>query len=381
MKLDVLTLRDRDAWTRTIDHCAPYDFYHLPGYHALAEEASEGTAHLFVGTDGGHTIALPLLLRDVQGHGPADGAGWRDATSVYGYPGPLCSPLEIPEGVRREFQAALVRQLHELRVVTVFSRLHPLFPQRELLAGLGEFAVSRTVSIDLTLPPDVQRSRFRMSDRTRINRLRREGLICTRDSDGSYLEDFLRIYHETMRRVRAAERHFFPRTYFEDLQRALGSRLHLFVCLQEGRAICAGLFVACHGILQYHLGGTLDAALPSAPMKLLLDEVRLWGTDQGLSVLHLGGGTTSDPDDPLLHFKKGFSDRTHEFATWRWVVNPDVYQRLCSEKDRRDEEHQLRPTNPSFFPGYRAPTAPRIALDPASGTAEALTITTPGGRP
>jgi hypothetical protein len=184
-----------------------------------------------------------------------------------------------------------------------------------------------------------------------------------------------------MRRVRAAERYFFPRTYFEDLQRALGSRLHLFVCLHEGRAICAGLFVACHGILQYHLGGTLDAALPSAPMKLLLDEVRLWGTDQGLRVLHLGGGTTSDPDDPLLHFKKGFSDRTHEFATWRWVVNPDVYQRLCSEKDRRDEEHQLRPTNPSFFPAYRAPTASRTALDPASGTAEALTVTTPGDRP
>jgi hypothetical protein len=249
-----------------------------------------------------------------------------------------------------------------MRIVTVFSRLHPLFPQRPLLAGLGEFATSQTVSIDLTLPLDVQRSKIRRTDRTRINRLVREGVICTRDLGWSHMEDFLHIYYETMRRVGAAKRYFFPRTYFEGLRKALGPRLHLFVCLKEGLAVCASLFVACHGILQYHLGGTLDAALAFTPMKLLIDQARLWGTARGMRVLHLGGGTTADPDDPLLHFKKAFSDRTHEFAAWRWVVNPEVYERLCADKVRRDEAHQLRSVNPHFFPAYRGPSAPDAGL-------------------
>ena len=118
---------------------------------------------------------------------------------------------------------------------------------------------------------------------------------------------------------------FFSPAYFERFREALDSRLHLFVCLLEHRPVCAGLFVACNGILQFHPGGTLSEALQRAPMKLLIDEVRLWGTSQRMRIFHLGGGAT-----PLLHFKKGFSDRTHELSVWRWVLFPEVYQRLCT---------------------------------------------------
>jgi hypothetical protein len=359
--VEVFTVRQVGGWMSALEQCAPYDFHHLPAYHALAEEQGEGAARLFLYSEGAYRIALPLLLRDLDGlwPGPSPAAGCRDATSVYGYAGPVCSHPGIPDAVVCRFQTALRGWLGDLRVVNVFSRLHALLPQRALLAGLGEFAVSRTVSIDLTLPPTVQRSAIRRSFREAINRLRRNGLTCVEDADGSYLEEFCRIYHETMRRVGAAERYFFPLSYFERLREGLGSRLHLFVCLRAGKAVCAGLFVACHGILQYHLGGTLDDALNLAPMKLLIDEVRLWATGQGLRVLHLGGGTTASPEDPLLFFKQGFSDRSHEFAAWRWVVVPEVHQRLCEEKVRWNEQHGLRPTVPHFFPAYRCPCVPR----------------------
>ena len=206
--------------------------------------------------------------------------------------------------------------------MSVFSRLHPLFVQRPLLTGLGNFAVSQTVAIDLTLSAVAQRSLFRRDHRRQINRLRRSDVTCVQDAERAYLGEFRSIYYETMRRVGAAERYFFPATYFDRLAQALGSRLRHFVCFQDNRAILAGLFVVCQGILQYHLGGTRDAALALAPLKLLLDEVRLWATDQGLRVFHLGGGATRQPDDSLLFFKKGFSDRTHEFAAWRGSCSP-----------------------------------------------------------
>ena len=200
--IDVLTTREGGSWMKVLERCVTYDFYHLPQYHVLAEEAGEGEAQMFFYTEGDYAIALPLLLRTVEGARFSEPAGtcWRDATSVYGYAGPLCSHPDIPNAVARNFRSALQERLLELRVVAVFSRLHPLFSQHALLTGIGECRVlAHTVSIDLTLTPEVQHSRFRKNHKEGINRLRRLGMSCMHDRDGQYLEDFIRIYHQTMR--------------------------------------------------------------------------------------------------------------------------------------------------------------------------------------
>jgi hypothetical protein len=338
-----------------------YDFYLLPEYHALAEEQGEGDARLFVYTQDEYTLALPLLLRSLEGVPGFNGKGkgWKDATSVYGYAGPVASRADVPAEVIRRFQAAVHGQLRELGVVSVFSRLHPLLPQAHLLAGLGECkTLARTVSIDLTRPPEVQRSLYRKNHREGVNRLRRSGISCDRDDSPEALDEFVALYHETMRRVGAADAYFFPRSYFDNLRRRLGPRVNLFVCRREGRIISGGIYIECDGIVQYHLGGTLTEHLKLAPMKLLTDEVRLWGTAQGLKTFHLGGGATSQPDDSLLHFKMGFSDCLHQFAVWRWVLYPEVYQQLCQDRGRWNDSHGLRPALPEYFPEYRTPTVP-----------------------
>jgi hypothetical protein len=167
-----------------------------------------------------------------------------------------------------------------------------------------------------------------------------------------------------MQRVGAQQAYFLPRDYFTSLRAALGERLSLFVCRQDGRTIGAGLFIECNGILQYHLGGTSTRALKLAPMKLLVDETRQWATARGLRVYHLGGGTTARPDDPLLHFKTGFSDRTHEFAVWRWLLAPDTFRRLCEEKSRWNARRGLEIANATYFPAYRAATTPTALPTP-----------------
>jgi hypothetical protein len=363
-QVEVFTTKQAGGWTAVLEQCPAHDFYHLPAYHALAEEQGEGDARLFAFTEDAYRVALPLLLRGLDGlwPGPSAAPGARDATSVYGYAGPVCSHADVPADVVGRFQAALRGWLGDLRVVNVFSRLHPLLPQRALLAGLGDYAVNRqTVTIDLTVSPEAQRAGMRRRFREALNRLRRSGLDCVHDAESSRLDDFCGIYHETMRRVGAAERYFFPRSYFERLREVLGSRLHLFFIRREGKAVCGGLFVVCAGILQYHLGGTLDEALPLAPMKLLIDEVRRWALGQGLRLFHLGGGATASPADPLLYFKQGFSDRCDEFVAWQWVVLPDLHERLCDEKASRDEQEGLVPALAHYFPAYRCPCTPQQA--------------------
>ena len=356
----VLQTAQEQEWNGVLARVAQHDFYHLAAYHRLAEERGEGAAHLFAYHDGDYTIALPLLLRPLEADG---GVAWRDATSVYGYAGPLASHAGMPAAVLHGFQEALKKALAERRVVAVFSRLHPLLPQPAMLAGLGECRPEgATVSIDLALPPEVQRAQYRAAFRTRINRHRREGLVCLRDGDKRHLPEFTGIYHQTMRRVNAHRSYFFEPEYFTRLASGLGPALELFVVTFNGAVIAGGLFTICDGIVQYHLGGTCDDFLKLAPMLFLIDTVRLWANERGARVLHLGGGVGSK-EDSLFHFKAGFSDRRHSFSTWRWVLDPDAYRELCDRHTRRNLEQGVRWTSPDYFPQYRCPTAPEETPD------------------
>jgi lipid II:glycine glycyltransferase (peptidoglycan interpeptide bridge formation enzyme) len=132
--------------------------------------------------------------------------------------------------------------------------------------------------------------------------------------------------------------------------------IQLFVCLLEGKVICGGLFILCDGIVQYHLSGTLGEFLELAPMKLLLDTVRLWANERKGRVLHLGGGVGAQ-EDSLFEFKAGFSDRRHEFAVWRWMLLPKIYDQLCQERRRWNSRNGFNSVATDYFPAYRCSTA------------------------
>ena len=353
----VIHAHEEDEWLEVLARTAQHDFYHLPQYHRVEEERSGGVAHLFAYREGEYVIALPVLLRPVDASAPE---GWKDATSVYGYGGAVASHKAMPEEVVRNFRAALKEAFTERRVVAAFSRLHPLLPQSDLFAGLGECRIhGQAVSVDLTLPPEVQRAQYRSVNKTRINKLRREGVVCVRDETKRHLPEFISIYRETMRRVNADGSYFFGDDYFTRLTEELGDKLHLFVAMVGETVAAAGLFVLCDGIIQYHLSGTRDHFLGVSPMTLMLHTVRLWGNEIGARVLYLGGGVGSR-NDSLFHFKAGFSNCRHYFGTWRWLVAPEIYRELCEERRRRDERDGLAAVSADFFPAYRCPSAPRV---------------------
>ncbi len=351
----VLTTRQAGEWQRVIERAVQHDFYFPPGYHALAEQRGEGSALLVVHEQAGYTLSLPLLLRPVDENDPH---GWQDATSVYGYAGPLASHAHVPEAIVRGFHATIADALAERRVIAAFSRLHPLIPQRELLAAIGEFRPNgHTVAIDLTLSAESQWAQFAPTCRWRINRLRREGTLCLRDGEKKNLPEFVEIYHETMRRVNAQRSYFFDASYFTALADGLGDKLQLFVAMSGERIAAGGLFTICDGIVQYHLGGTRDEFLKLSPTGLMFDTVRQWAKEKGAHTLHLGGGVGSR-EDSLFHFKAGFSDRRHDFATWRWIVLPEIYRELCDRRKLANQALGIESPPSDFFPAYRDSTIP-----------------------
>lgn len=338
---------DDPAWDALLEQVPDHDFYHLPGYHAMAEARGEGQAVLCAYAEGGYTAALPLLLRPVAEVPTLEACAALDATSVYGYPGPIVSQ-PLPPPVAAGFQRALDHALRERNVVAVFSRLHPLLPQAGCLQGLGRLEqLGPTVSIDLRPPLEEQWASYRRNHKHGINKLRRQGVECCADRSFAFLEDFIRIYHQTMARVDAPAYYFFDRGYFDALRHALGERLHLYVCRHAERVVCAGLFVHTGSIVQYHLGGTHDDDLKLAPMKLLFDTVRVDFKERGAQRFHLGGGLGAQRDS-LFHFKSGFGRDEHEFVVWKWVLQEQAYDELC-----RLRSGEAGPGPASFFPLYR----------------------------
>ena len=336
---------DASAWDACVE-AGRHDMYHKHAYHLLEMERGQGTPSLFrYDSPHGGTIALPLLLRDPPAG--VDEGELKDATSVYGYAGPVRSGLLDTRDFTL-FQELLAAELLEKRVVAVFSRLHPLLDQIELLDGIGTILEKgRTVSIGLDEEPGLQLRRYRSNHRRDIRKAARAGFRCTAETGSSALEEFVELYHETMERVAADRTYYFPRSYFDSLFDGLGDELHLFMCRSDGLLAAGGVFSMCDGVIQYHLGATASDYLRIAPIKLLFDEVRKWGNRNGARIFHLGGGVGSE-EDSLLQFKLGFSRTTHRFRVWQWIVMPETYRELTESTGVQSE---------SYFPAYRAPAS------------------------
>jgi Acetyltransferase (GNAT) domain len=319
-----------------------HDFYHLPQYVALCAAQERGEALALHVTDARSRLLLPLIVRSIPG-----GDGF-DATSPYGYPGPLSNGPRDPTFIRRAMAAGMP-VLRDAGVVSAFVRLHPLLNAIPPL-GIGTLVRhGETVSVDLTLPNETLWAQTRMNHRRDIRETIRLGYMARMDGAWDHYETFKRLYQITMQRRAAARYYFFEEAYFDGLRDALGESLHLCVVEKDGVIAAAGLFVETNGIVQYHLSGTDDAFRMIQPTKLMMHFVRGWAKNRGNRVFHLGGGV-GGANDSLLQFKVGFSPLRHTFSTLRMVIDEPRYRRLVAARDPSLDPEVLG----GYFPPYRS---------------------------
>ncbi len=344
MRVALLDVDDA-RWISVLDESA-YDFYSLPGYVDLCARDEGGEARALLVEHDGNCMVLPLIVRDISG-----GRGV-DATSPYGYPGILSVGGGDPAFLRASLKAG-IDALRATGVVSVFVRLHPLLnplpPE-----GIGTVVLhGETVSIDLTQSSEALWADTRGGHRREIERAVRLGCVARIDEAWAHVEEFKRLYRETMTRRHAAPGFFFGDDYFERLRVTLGERLQLAVVESGGAVAAAGLFVETGGIVQYHLSGADGSFAKVQPTKLMIHFMRGWAKERGNQTMHLGGGVGSQ-NDSLFQFKAGFSSRRHAFRTMRIVVDEARYRRLVLDHDPSLDPADLG----GFFPLYRATVAP-----------------------
>jgi len=330
---------------------APHDFYHLPAYVELSSRTTDqGEPVGLLVRDGERALLQAAVLRDIPGE-----SRWRDATSPYGYPGPLLAGAEPSNPFAASALEALSAELRSRGVLALFVRLHPLLNEDCSVLGSRGTLVQHgeTVVVDLSLPEDELWRQTQSGHRNEINRARRAGHQVFIDDQWSHYDGFRRLYRETMGRVEASSYYFFDDDYFDQLRSALGPRLHLAGVEIGGALAAAGLFTEVSGVVQYHLSGMSEAFARERPTKLMLDHVRSWAKSRGNRWLHLGGGL-GGAQDSLFRFKAGFSKLRRAFCTWRLVTDEAAYRRLVAAK--HPGAHGDDRTG--YFPEYRRPPEP-----------------------
>jgi hypothetical protein len=340
-------------WMQSLQQLS-YDFYHLPEYVNLEADRIQATPEAVLIQNEDQIFFLPYLLRRWPNR-VDEAIGW-DIVSPYGYPGFLVNAVAVNSS---EFIKQAISQLQQVwkdrGVCSAFLRLHP-FINAGIENRVGNLALQvngETVSIHLAPSLEELWSQTRENHRRGIRRLKQAGFTAEIVPVETNLDSFISIYRETMDRVQAKSLYYFSQDYFTQFVKTLAPRVILCVAKFNQAIVSAGLFMECNGIVQYHLGGTRNAFLKEAPIKLIFDHVRTWSKERGNQILHLGGGLGSDRDS-LYHFKLGFANQSHEFCTLRMIVNETEYAAWVALKANQSHQTQETLLNTNFFPAYRA---------------------------
>jgi hypothetical protein len=309
-----------------------------PGYVAADASRSAGLqpAYLFFEEQGEcwmHGVHLTTI----------PGTRIQDASSPYGYGGPLSSssdPLFLAAAWR-----AYGEWMREHRVAVEYLRFHPVLGNDRHYGGT--VADNRQVVWADLQVPDItaayaQRLRYTLKKAARA-------VLTYRESDlAPQARQFADFHRAAMREMNADPFYLFEDDYFERLAATGVARLG--VCQRDGTPdtpwLAACLFLDGQGVREYHLAAVSEAGRSAGASSFALHEGALAARQQGLRRLYLGGGTDARPGNPLLFFKSAYSADRLTYRTGSTVFDPLAYDEL---KSRFPTDWAAHPERPIFY--------------------------------
>jgi hypothetical protein len=269
------------------------------------------------------------------------GTSLRDASSPYGYGGPL-STSDDPRFLAAAWRAYSRWMLDE-RIVVEYVRFHPVLGNDRHYGG--RVADNRqVVSVDLTV--DDIASNYASRLRYTVKKAEKAGLVYEESDFGDHAAEFASYHRAAMREMQADAFYLFDDDYFERLGKS--GLATLGVCRQQGGDawLAAGLFLDGAGVREYHLAATNEGGRATGASSFTLHRAALAAKAQGRRHLYLGGGTDASVDNPLLFFKSSYSPQRLWYRTGSAVFDAAAYDELTR---RFPAEWAAHPERPIFY--------------------------------
>lgn len=302
-----------------------YDIYFTSDYCKLYKN-SNNKVLAYIYESKSNIFIFPFILEEIPGYD-----NYYDFHTAYGYGGPLSNTSDI--FFINKAVSNMKEELNQLNCIAGFVRFHPVL-QNHIISE-SQFPVyydRNTVSIDLRPSiDDIWQKQIHSKNRNSIRKAGKNDLKFVIDKEFKYLDVFIRIYKQTMKKLSADEFYDFNEKYYIDFKENLRDNSYISLVFKDDIPISAALIMYHNVYGHYHLAGSDHKWIMYNSNNFLLWENACYLKSIGVENFHLGGGTNSDENNSLLAFKKKFSFNINKFHIGKFIINSDVYNTIKSE--------------------------------------------------
>lgn len=352
--IKVFDLSQREEWDSIVRSFPNHDVYYLSGYAHAFYLHGDGVPILVFYENHAMRGIYVAMKRDVSKEKAfAAMIGENtcfDLISPYGYGGFLLDG-EVTDDNLKSLQKDFIQYMQDSHVICNFTRYSPVLKNAEPLRKVFNIIdLGKTVAMDLE-SEELIWSNIIGKCHNKINKATRKGLIVKHsNSDFGLFKKFMEIYKETMDHDDASGYYYFSEDFYRSIHEDLQKQYELFYVEFEGNIIAMAIMLFANGYMHYHLSGSLVEYRNMAPTNLLLYEAAKWGCQNGLKLLHLGGGVGSG-EDSLYTFKMSFNKNSDfQFSISKDIFDQEKYDELVEIRKLSEPEFD---GESSFFPLYR----------------------------
>ena len=333
-----LTIITKEAqWDAVIETFPRHDIYYRYAYVHSLELHGDGTPMLFLYETEKGAVCYVALKEDIalfpafRGH-LAEGTQF-DLSTPYGYGGPLTRG-NCSEELIADFVKELTSYCCEHKIVSQFFRFHPLLGNHTIFEKHATILTSKqTIYMD-TSSEEIIFQNMTSKNRNMVRKAEKNGITIMMDS-GEHMDEFIKIYEETMDKNHAEDYYYFDRNYFSYLFEHLKGHICVFYAIYESKIISASIFLYDNVFMHYHLSGTLNAYRNLGANNLILYEGAKFASAHHLTSFHLGGGIENE--DALFSFKKHFNRNGRlDFYIGRMIFDEKAFDSLVNLRKKTD---------------------------------------------
>jgi len=359
MKTKFFSLSESQEWESHIRAFSKYDVYYLPSYSKAFHGHGDGDPMLLYFEKGGMKAATVVMKRDIENtsffSGRIPKETFFDLSTPYGYGGFIVEGninTSFAEELKKEYSLFCQRS----NIVSEFVRFHPILQNHTFSQHLFHITnIGETISMDLSSLQSIW-DNLTSKNRNMIRKAKKSGVEVFWGRSNVLFSEFKKIYDATMKHDNANDYYFFDNDFYKSILKDLRYNSLVFYAAYEGKTIATSIILICNKKMHYHLSGSLTEYRYLAPSNLLLYEAACWGSENGFSCFHLGGGLGSKTDS-LYKFKKAFNRQSENvFYVGKKIFDEEKYNMLMKIRtpDFLAKEFSMQ-SYEGFFPQYRKP--------------------------
>lgn len=339
-----LEVNNFDLWEKLIHDNKNIDIFFNPEYSKINEFNKSGKSQVAIWyKNDAEYIIYPFLIREIPN------THYFDISSPYGYGGFYASNDKIN---LKDFFSEFYNYCRQQNIIAEFVRFH-LFD-----VNYNEYP-GKIRNTHLNLYVDTQKDielikkEYHRSVRKALNLAERENVTVIIDEKQKYLDDFYKIYIDTMKRNNASEYYFFKKEYFLKFKENLPNNSALFHSVYNDKIIATELVLYNKKYSYSYLGGSDSENYKLRPNNILKNKIIEWANYKGIEKFILGGGYSKD--DGIYRYKKNYTKTPPVlFYVGQNILNQDVYNKLCNEKIETNNLDKTEFYSNEYFPLYRS---------------------------